>query len=109
MPGEDIPTYNFWDLLALDKLGHAFFFGIQSLFFVISFKKVSYYKELPTRPIYLAVVVTIIYGGILELIQGTVFAGRTGDVFDFIANTAGSLFGVLFFRIIYGRELTRTV
>lgn len=41
---------------------------------------------------------TIIYGGLLEIMQATVFSHRSGDWFDFIANSFGCMLGIWFFN-----------
>lgn len=38
-----------------------------------------------------AVVLPLFYGGVIELLQGWLFAPRTADFMDFLANAAGSL------------------
>lgn len=38
-----------------------------------------------------ALCVSIPYGGILEILQQELFEDRTADLFDFIANSTGSL------------------
>ena len=40
----------------------------------------------------------VAYGGLLEVMQATVFSQRSGDWFDFIANTFGCLMGFWFFN-----------
>lgn len=37
------------------------------------------------------------YGGLLEVMQATVFSQRSGDWLDFIANSFGCLMGLWFF------------
>lgn len=43
---------------------------------------------------------SIIYGGILEIMQAAVFSSRSSDWRDFIANTAGCFFAWCFYRKI---------
>jgi len=38
------------------------------------------------------------YGGTLEIMQATVFSGRSGDWFDFVANSVGCLTAFLIFK-----------
>jgi VanZ family protein len=40
----------------------------------------------------------VAYGGLLEVMQATVFSQRSGDWLDFIANSFGCLIGLWFFR-----------
>jgi hypothetical protein len=41
---------------------------------------------------------SIIYGGALEIMQATLFTQRTADWQDFVANSFGCLMALLFFR-----------
>ncbi len=40
----------------------------------------------------------VAYGGTLEVMQATIFSHRSGDWFDFIANTVGCTIGFLVFN-----------
>ena len=40
----------------------------------------------------------ISYGGLLEIMQATVFSQRSGDWYDFIANTFGCFLALWLFR-----------
>lgn len=50
----------------------------------------------------MALVVSIPYGGMVEIIQGTKFVSRSAEFADFIANSIGGIIGVILFFIIYG-------
>jgi VanZ family protein len=39
----------------------------------------------------------VAYGGMLEIMQATVFSNRSGDWLDFIANSFGCLMGLVVF------------
>lgn len=39
------------------------------------------------------ILLCVAYGGLLEIMQATVFSNRSGDWFDFIANSFGCLMG----------------
>ena len=43
----------------------------------------------------------ILYGGSLEIMQGTFFSHRSADWNDVIANTAGCVFGLIFYKKLY--------
>ena len=40
------------------------------------------------------------YGGLLEIMQGTLFEERSMDVYDFIADSFGALLAVLFYKTL---------
>jgi hypothetical protein len=94
-PGRYIPTSNWLELLSFDKLVHAsIFFVLCSLWFtvIISNQKINY------AYIAYVLIACISYGGLLEIMQATVFSQRSGDWFDFIANSFGCLFALWIFR-----------
>ena len=49
----------------------------------------------------MALCVSIPYGGMVEIIQGTEFISRSTELSDFIANSIGSVIGVILFFMIY--------
>jgi glycopeptide antibiotics resistance protein len=108
IPGSDLQSMSFWQAMSLDKLGHLTCFAILSLTMAAGFRKQTFSRQLNAHPFRYAILLSVIYGGVLELIQGAVFVERHSDIFDFIANSLGAVFGIVIFRIIYGRELSRT-
>lgn len=92
MPGKAIPQISWLELLSFDKLVHA------AIFFV---EQVLLMRAIQSRVkgfAWYALIFAVIYGGSLELMQYYVFSERSGDVFDFIANTTGALVGLLLFN-----------
>lgn len=47
-----------------------------------------------------ALIISILFGGLTELLQKYVFIGRYGSVFDFFADAIGCVIGVLLFKIL---------
>jgi VanZ family protein len=93
-PGQYIPTTDWLELLSFDKFVHAsIFFTLAVLWLVYLFKL----NKLSITLIVLVLLLCIAYGGLLEIMQATVFSHRSGDWLDFIANTFGCLMGLWFF------------
>lgn len=93
-PGQYIPTTNWLELLSFDKFVHAsIFFTLVVLWLVYLFKS----NKLSTTSMILVIFLCIAYGGLLEIMQATVFSHRSGDWLDFIANSFGCLMGLWFF------------
>jgi len=93
-PGQYIPTTNWLELLSFDKFVHA------SIFFILSFLWLIFlYKsnKLTTYSMIIIILLCVAYGGVLEIMQATVFSNRSGDWLDFIANTFGCVIGLWFF------------
>lgn len=93
-PGRFIPTTNWLELLSFDKLVHAsIFFTLTCLWLVYVFKV----NKLSLSSMIFVIFVCVAYGGMLEIMQATVFSQRSGDWLDFIANTFGCIMGLWFF------------
>ena len=94
-PGKYVPTAHWLDLLSFDKLVHAsIFFVLSSLWFVFLIKT----GKVRSATIVLVLLACIAYGGLLEVMQATVFSQRSGDWNDFIANSFGCLLAFWLFK-----------
>jgi len=91
MPPNDVPDVGFEFFIPTDKLVHfAMYFGMSgatALYYVYDKKgEINILRMLIG-----AILVPILYGGLIEIIQWKFFAPRSGDWFDFLADTLGSL------------------
>lgn len=93
-PGQYIPTTNWLELLSFDKFVHASIFFVLTCLWLISLLKIN---KLSNLSIILILLSCMLYGGLLEIMQATVFSNRSGDWLDFIANSFGCLMGFWFF------------
>mgnify|MGYP001302378814 CR=1 FL=1 len=94
-PGQYIPTTNWLELLSFDKFVHASIFFVLTCLWLISLLKIN---KLSNLSIILILLSCVLYGGLLEIMQATVFSNRSGDWLDFIANSFGCLMGFWFFN-----------
>jgi VanZ family protein len=96
MPGRFIPTASWLELLSFDKWVHAgIFFILVSLFCLgVMVHGQSFYFIL------LFCFCSIVYGGLLEIMQAKVFSERSADWQDFVANSFGCLMALLFHKKI---------
>lgn len=79
----------------LDKIAHfGMYFGLTFLLIPIQSGK---NKKVNSNAILLA----IAFGLLMELIQFSMHTGRQASVYDAIANTIGSILGLLFYRKIF--------
>ncbi len=94
-PGKYVPTAHWLELLSFDKFVHAsIFFILTCLWLVYMFKT----NKLSMVTMIFIIFGCVAYGGLLEVMQATVFSQRSGDWLDFIANSFGCLMGLWFFR-----------
>ncbi len=91
MPGRFIPSTTWLELLSFDKFVHAGIFFVLVGLLSISVKANQHQIKL----FYLFVVLSILYGGALEIMQATVFSERSADWYDMIANSVGCIAAAL--------------
>jgi VanZ family protein len=100
LPGNYFPeVVSFWDWLSPDKVVHFFMFGTLSFLMLWSNRK-QYFT--PHKRYYTTIVLLsgVAYGGFTELMQAYVFVRRDGNIYDFLANMAGTFLGFLFFMLL---------
>lgn len=109
MPGKDIPHISFLELLSFDKFVHAGIFFVLILLTVRGFLLQTRFIKFQHSARSFAFVICIVYGGSLEIMQGTLFTDRSADIFDFIANSFGSVMGLVFYNWIDNLVLKKLV
>ena len=95
IPGSSIKLPPVWNL---DKILHFIVYAILS--FLIS---LSYFYKIDTSKKQILIypfLISIIYGGILEILQENFFVGRFGDYLDFTANSMGAFIVLVIFWIV---------
>ena len=95
---------NRFDFPFADKWIHALLFGVLSALSYLSLYK----KRLDYRPILLVFGVCLFYGALLEVIQYFFTEERSGDILDWLADSAGALNGIVLARLIATRLILRT-
>lgn len=102
-PGSYIPSSLWLELLSVDKLVHA------SIFFTLMIVwQVHFFKNQPPV-LYKALLILgacVLYGGLLEIMQATLFSQRSADWLDFTANTVGCVLGLVFYNNIVKKILS---
>lgn len=107
IPGRDIPHISFLELLSFDKFVHASVFFILAYLFIRGLKLQTQNIYLKNQPYILAAIVSITYGGLLEIMQEKMFSERYADILDFIANSIGTIAGAVSFNTL-NRKLKNT-
>ncbi len=97
LEGIRIPVF-----LGADKIVHFVFYGL-----MVAFIAWGYYKLnlLNLSKLFFSAYWALLFGGLIELIQHFIVLGRSGELFDFIANSLGILFSSY---IIFRKFLKRT-
>lgn len=105
----DIPDVEFDFFIPTDKIVHfLMYFGLS---IVASFNYIydKKGKIIILKLVAFAVLVPIIYGGLIEVLQAEYFTERSGDWYDFLADASGSLatlpFSLWFRRYLLNKQL----
>ena len=56
------------------------------------------------KAILLTILISIVYGGLTEILQEHLVPGRTGDAIDFLADIIGTGLGTLLFYLFFHRK-----
>ena len=105
IPGRDLPKISWLENFGFDKLIHAGLFFVLVVLFVRGFSE----QQLKNYPKITALLICVAYGGVLEILQGVLFIERSADVYDFIANSCGSILGIFFFKAINEKILSKFI
>jgi VanZ family protein len=103
MPGKSIPSIRWLELLSFDKFVHAGIFFVLQLLLMRGFLFQDSFLVLQKAYKITPFLISVSYGGLLELMQYYLFSQRSGDWLDFIANSFGCLMGLLLFGFISKR------
>ena len=92
-PGNQLPKVAVWQF---DKLVHVIMYAVLSLLLFLPFGKQFLDIEKRFRIRLILILVSVSYGGLMEILQENIFINRGGNLIDFTANTVGAILGVLF-------------
>ena len=106
MPGKYIPPAGIFEILYPDKLVHMAVFAVLIVLFLFGFLRQDTFRMLRFHPMAIAFTGCVIYGFLLELMQGTLLADRYFEILDAIANAVGCIIGMGVFRF-YLKRLSR--
>jgi VanZ family protein len=91
-PGKDLPHIN---IPNADKIFHALIFGILGMLLIRACDNSNFNVSL-AKMVFLAIIITICYGAYDEWFQRTV-PGRSCDLIDLLADSAGSTAGIFLY------------
>ena len=101
IPGSAFPRVK--PIVGVDKVVHVFMYATFAFLCLWGYRKqfidngMAYRK----RALLLAIIISIAYGGITELMQEHLVPSRTGDWFDFLADSIGTCIGIYVFHLFY--------
>lgn len=92
-PGRSVPDVPFWIIPHFDKIVHAGIFGMLSFLMARGIIK-QYAGQKIKKAFVISFFATVVYGLIIEYLQRLV-PGRSFELGDLIANTAGVVLGLI--------------
>jgi VanZ family protein len=105
VPGNYIPrAVTFLDWLGPDKLLHLILFGTYIFLLLEGFSRQSKHPFLRKNRVLISLIVGIVFAFFTETMQKFVIPGRNGNIYDFIADIAGSFLGYAGWSIIRRNE-----
>lgn len=87
-----------------DKVLHAILYGVLFLLLLVGMIKQKAFEWIRDKVKLKVFLIVLLYGILLELLQGYVFQGRSIEPLDIAANLVGIGFGFVTFLLIYGTE-----
>lgn len=111
IPTSDVPDVKFDFFVPTDKIVHFLMYfglaGVASFNYIYDKKG----KIIILKLIVFAILVPIIYGGLIEILQDRYFPERSGDWYDFLADILGAIaslpFSFWFRQFMLNRELRK--
>ncbi len=104
---KELPSVTYLELMEFDKLVHIVLFGLLMLSCTVALRKQTKIAWAQKNAMVIALLFSIVYGSVIEVVQFFMVQDRTGELYDVLANGVGAFLGILFFRFIYGKELFR--
>jgi len=96
-PGNQLPKMAVWQF---DKLVHVVMYSVLSFLLFPPFCNQFLNIEKRFRIRLIIILVSVSYGGIMEILQENIFTNRGGNWIDFTANSVGAILGVLFAPLV---------
>jgi VanZ family protein len=108
LPGNVFPEIKtFWDWLSPDKVVHLIMFGTLSFLILFGYRH-QYEGNNKQKLVWAAVLSAIAYGFFTEVLQYYVFIGRSGNIYDALADAIGAVFGWWLFIPVFKKLKSKT-
>lgn len=104
IPGKDLPHSEFLFKIDFDKFVHVGIFGLLALLFCWPFYNTTIARNKKLRYFIIIALLTSAFGYATELIQKYWAEGRSYDLMDWLADSAGALGAFIFCRIFFLRN-----
>ena len=104
LPGTYLPHVK--PVIGLDKVVHILMYAGFAFLCLWGYRQqyVDNGTAYQKRAILLAVIISFAYGGVTELMQEYLVPSRTGDWYDFLADSVGTLLGISVFYVFFRKK-----
>ena len=104
LPGSVFPRVK--PVVGMDKVVHIAMYATFAFLCIWGYRKqyAANGKDYRIRALILTTVISIAYGGVTELMQEYLVPTRTGDWFDFLADSVGTLAGITLFGVFFRKK-----
>ena len=110
LPGKYFPTVvRFWDWIGPDKIVHLLLFAAFAFLSLWGYRQFFFNINYPHRKRLFLIIslISILYGGLTELLQKYLFINRYGSLYDFIADSIGCFLGIILFHFLVQKKLKK--
>ena len=110
LPGKYFPTVVcFWDWLGPDKIVNLILFAVLSFSLLWGYRKYFYDANYPhkKRLLFIISLISILYGGLTELLQKYLFINRYCSLYDFISDALGCVIGIIVFHFLVQKKIKK--
>ena len=105
-PGNYIPQVtSFWDWLGPDKIVHLVMYSVMVCLLIPGLKRQSKFLWLSRHAVFAGMGIGIVFGFFMEVLQKYLFIGRSGNLYDVVANILGCLLGLIVFNIFFRKKV----
>ena len=96
---KELPSVTYLELMEFDKLVHIVLFGLLMLSCTVALRKQTRIAWAQKNAMVIALLFSVVYGSVIEVVQSFMVQDRTGELYDVLANGIGAFLGILFFSI----------
>ena len=100
LPAASLPEVPEWQLISFATASHAVVFFMLTFLMRGGFYLQQASATLRRHNSLLAVIISILFGALIELLQSTLGWGRQGDLMDIVSNSIGTLIAVPVFNLV---------
>lgn len=100
IPGNQINKVKIIDIPHFDKIVHLSFYFTFTLLLISENNPQKQNRKIAIKAIFIAAIISMIYGVLIEILQKTLFTNRGAEIWDVVANAFGFILAALSYRLV---------